>query len=57
MELDERTVKSIAKLYDVSLVTYPAYKDTEASVREHPELIAVAVADIAGIRDRNVDLP
>ena len=37
MELDERTVKSIAKLYDVSLVTYPAYKDTEASVREHLE--------------------
>jgi HK97 family phage prohead protease len=37
LELDERTVKSISKLYDVSLVTYPAYKDTEASVREHLE--------------------
>ena len=37
LEYDERTVKSIAKLYDVSLVTYPAYKDTEASVREHLE--------------------
>lgn len=37
LEYDERTVKSIARLYDVSLVTYPAYKDTEASVREHLE--------------------
>lgn len=37
LELDERTVKAISKLYDVSLVTYPAYKDTEASVREHLE--------------------
>ena len=37
LEYDERTVKSIAKLYDVSLVTYPAYKDTEASVREQLE--------------------
>ena len=37
LEYDERTVKSISKLYDVSLVTYPAYKDTEASVREHLE--------------------
>lgn len=33
-EYDERTVEHIAKLYDVSLVVYPAYKDTEASVRE-----------------------
>ena len=37
LEYDERTVKAIARLYDVSLVTYPAYKDTEASVREHLE--------------------
>ena len=37
LEFDERTVKSISKLYDVSLVTYPAYKDTEANVREHLE--------------------
>ena len=37
LEYDERTVKSISKLYDVSLVTYPAYKDTEASVREYLE--------------------
>lgn len=37
LEYDERTVKAISRLYDVSLVTYPAYKDTEASVREHLE--------------------
>lgn len=37
LEYDERTVKGIARLYDVSLVTYPAYKDTEAGVREHLE--------------------
>lgn len=33
MEYDERTVLRIAKLYDCSLVVYPAYKDTEASAR------------------------
>lgn len=32
-EYDERTILSISKLYDVALVVYPAYKDTEASVR------------------------
>ena len=58
MELDERTVKSIAKLYDVSLVTYPAYKDTEASVREHlkqrkREALAPAKVDTSS-RDREV---
>lgn len=37
LEYDERTVLAISRLYDVSLVTYPAYKDTEASVREHLE--------------------
>jgi len=37
LEYDERTVKGISRLYDVSLVTYPAYKDTEASVRERLE--------------------
>ena len=37
LDYDERTVKAISRLYDVSLVTYPAYKDTEASVREHLE--------------------
>ena len=37
LEYDERTVKSIARLYDVSMVNYPAYPDTEASVREQLE--------------------
>ena len=58
LEYDERTVKSIAKLYDVSLVTYPAYKDTEASVREHleqrkREALAPAKIDTSS-RDRAV---
>lgn len=30
---DQRTIIRISKLYDVALVVYPAYKDTEASVR------------------------
>lgn len=33
MEYDERTILKIDKLYDVSLVVYPAYNDTEAGVR------------------------
>ncbi len=37
LEYDERTVEHISRLYDVSLVVYPAYKDTEASVRELEE--------------------
>lgn len=37
LDYDERTVLAISRLYDVSLVTYPAYKDTEASVREYLE--------------------
>lgn len=36
-EYDERTILKISKLYDVSLVVYPAYKDTEASVRRLEE--------------------
>ena len=58
LEYDERTVKAIARLYDVSLVTYPAYKDTEASVREHleqrkREALAPAKVDTSS-RDRAV---
>lgn len=58
LEYDERTVKAIARLYDVSLVTYPAYKDTEASVREHleqrkREALAPAKVDTTS-RDRAV---
>ena len=58
LEYDERTVKSISRLYDVYLVTYPAYKDTEASVREHREqrkreALAPAKVDTSS-RDRAV---
>ena len=38
LEYDERTIRRIGKLYDVSLVVYPAYSDTEASVRHLEEL-------------------
>lgn len=33
LDCDERTILSISKLYDTSLVVYPAYPDTEASAR------------------------
>lgn len=34
---DQRTIVKVSKLYDVALVVYPAYKDTEASVRHLEE--------------------
>lgn len=37
LEYDERTIRKIDKLYDVSLVVYPAYTDTEASLRHLEE--------------------
>ena len=37
LEYDERTIRKIGKLYDVSLVVYPAYSDTEAGVRHLEE--------------------
>ena len=37
LEYDERTIRKIDKLYDVSLVVYPAYNDTEAGVRHLEE--------------------
>ena len=37
LEYDERTIRRIGKLYDVSLVVYPAYNDTEASLRHLEE--------------------
>lgn len=37
LEFDERTIEHISKVIDVSLVVFPAYKDTEASVRELEE--------------------
>jgi len=33
LKFDQRTIIKVSKLYDVALVVYPAYKDTEASVR------------------------
>lgn len=33
LEYDERTILEFSKLIDVALVVFPAYKDTEASVR------------------------
>ena len=37
LEYDERTIRKINKLYDVSLVVYPAYNDTEAGLRHLEE--------------------
>ena len=37
LEYDERTIEHISKVIDVSLVVFPAYKDTEAFVRELEE--------------------
>jgi HK97 family phage prohead protease len=37
LKYDQRTILNIAKLYDVALVVYPAYPDTEASVRHLEE--------------------
>ncbi len=37
LEYDERTILKFSTLKDVSLVVYPAYKDTEASVRHLEE--------------------
>lgn len=33
LEMDERTILKFTRIIDVSLVVFPAYKDTEASVR------------------------
>ena len=37
LQYDQRTILKFSKLYDVALVVYPAYKDTEASVRRLEE--------------------
>jgi HK97 family phage prohead protease len=37
LDYDERIIRKIDKLYDVSLVVYPAYNDTEAGVRHLEE--------------------
>lgn len=63
IECDERTILKISKLYDVALVVYPAYKDTEVSLR-HLEYrkaeylrhaaVAVAVSTSSSSRLRDV---
>lgn len=45
-ELDTRTLKEV-KLYDVSVVTYPAYEDTVASLRSAGERELVALGRLA----------
>ena len=37
LEMDERTILHVSELRDVSLVTFPAYPDTEAGVRSLEE--------------------
>jgi HK97 family phage prohead protease len=37
LKYDQRTIIKVSKLYDVALVVYPAYPDTEASVRHLEE--------------------
>ena len=37
LQYDQRTIIKVSKLYDVALVVYPAYQDTEASVRHLEE--------------------
>lgn len=37
LELDERTILKIKKIFDLALVVYPAYTDTEVSVRHLEE--------------------
>lgn len=37
LKYDQRTIVKVSKLFDVALVVYPAYKDTEASVRHLEE--------------------
>ncbi len=37
LDYDQRTIIKFSKLYDVALVVYPAYKDTEASLRHLEE--------------------
>lgn len=37
LKYDQGTIVKVSKLYDVALVVYPAYRDTEASVRHLEE--------------------
>lgn len=44
-ETIERTITEIASLYDVSVVTYPAYPDTSAAVRSFEKFKATSAAE------------
>lgn len=35
-----RTVKKISRLYDVSIVTYPAYPQTSSEIRSHADILS-----------------
>lgn len=37
LEMDERTIRKFSRVVDVALVVFPAYRDTEASVRHLEE--------------------
>lgn len=62
LECDERTLLKIRRLFDVALVVYPAYKDTEVSVRlleerkaEHLRREEVPTAASSSSRQREVE--
>lgn len=48
LEYDQRTIVKVSKLYDVALVVYPAYRDTEASVRHLEERKADYLRSLRG---------
>ena len=45
-----RTITKISRLYDVSVVTYPAYPQTSADIRSHAEILSErpAPAELVG---------
>jgi len=49
-----RTLKEV-QLFDVSPVTYPAYKQTKVSARAMQEIVDVAVADIADAEQKALE--
>lgn len=62
LEYDERTLLKIRKLFDVAPVVYPAYKDTEVSVRhledrkaEHLLRAECPIAASSSCRQREVE--
>jgi phage head maturation protease len=52
----ERTITKVSRLYDVSVVTFPAYPQTDAAVRALNEFKAAAIsARPAGELQRRID--